>query len=291
MYLFLCEILLLGFICVRYPDLQVKIPISFSTLLHSFTGPLTAAFEAGQASRVESRSSPKAKDVGYPSPRLFDMATYEIDPEIGLGPDDPGYWGVLHWQLHYACYRNDVARVNYILSLGADINFKNELGYTALEWANQVRHLDVAKCLLQNLNVQLHGYTMTAYHIRAKHTVIVRALLDLGVKGMLARNKDRHRGLIVIACQAGHPTILKMLMNCVPGYMITDYKQVYLQIAAAAHHDELLKVLRKRVGQEEAWIKNYFKPRTPVIPVQLPPRDLEYEKLFDEFINPEAYLP
>jgi hypothetical protein len=52
---FPCKILLSSFICVRCPDLQVEIHISFPTLLRSFTGPLTGAFEAGQASEVSPR--------------------------------------------------------------------------------------------------------------------------------------------------------------------------------------------------------------------------------------------
>lgn len=55
MHLFPCKILLSRFICVQYPDLQVKTHISFPTLLRSFTGPLTGAFDAGQASEVSPR--------------------------------------------------------------------------------------------------------------------------------------------------------------------------------------------------------------------------------------------
>ncbi|OXN01973.1 hypothetical protein CDV58_09169 [Aspergillus fumigatus] len=219
------------------------------------------------------------------------MATYETDPEIGFDQDDPRYWRALHVNLHHAIMENDIAEVKRLLSLGADINVKTEHGYNALDWADHLKHLEVAKCLLHNMNIKLHGYVEILKHIRAKHPIIVRALLQMGVTGMLAKNKRFHRGMILQACRIGHPTILQMLINCLPGYMITEYKQVYLQVAASEHNDDVLEILRARARQEEAWRENYFRPKTSVTPVQLPPRDLEYEKIFDEYINPGAYLP
>lgn len=196
------------------------------------------------------------------------MATYETDPEIGFDQDDPRYWRALHVNLHHAIMENDIAEVKRLLSLGADINVKTEHGYNALDWADHLKHLEVAKCLLHNMNIKLHGYVEILKHIRAKHPIIVRALLEMGVTGMLAKNKRFHRGMILQACRIGHP-----------------------KVAASEHNDDVLEILRARARQEEAWRENYFRPKTSVTPVQLPPRDLEYEKIFDEYINPGAYLP
>ncbi|KAH1287328.1 hypothetical protein KXX11_002164, partial [Aspergillus fumigatus] len=189
------------------------------------------------------------------------MATYETDPEIGFDQDDPRYWRALHVNLHHAIMENDIAEVKRLLSLGADINVKTEHGYNALDWADHLKHLEVAKCLLHNMNIKLHGYVEILKHIRAKHPIIVRALLEMGVTGMLAKNKRFHRGMILQACRIGHPTILQMLINCLPGYMITEYKQVYLQVAASEHNDDVLEILRARARQEEECRENYFRPK------------------------------
>ncbi|KAF7167540.1 hypothetical protein CNMCM6106_003049 [Aspergillus hiratsukae] len=221
----------------------------------------------------------------------LDMATYEVDPDIGLDPDDPDYWRALHFKLHLAVFHNDVAAVKESLSYGADINLKSHQGFTALEWADYLKHMEVAKCLLQTMNIKLHGFEELLKHVRAKREILVRALLEMGCSGMLAKNKRLHKGLILQACRVGTAAIFKLLIDCVPGYMITDYKQVYLQVAASERNDDVLVALRERARQEQEWRENYFRPSTPVTPVQLPPRDLEYEKVFDEFINPDAYLP
>jgi hypothetical protein len=192
---------------------------------------------------------------------LTNQCTDETDPEIGFDQDDPRYWRALHVNLHHAIMENDIAEVKRLLSLGADINVKTEHGYNALDWADHLKHLEVAKCLLHNMNIKLHGYVEILKHIRAKHPIIVRALLEMGVTGMLAKNKRFHRGMILQACRIGHPTILQMLINCLPGYMITEYKQVYLQVAASEHNDDVLEILRARARQEEAWRENYFRPK------------------------------
>jgi hypothetical protein len=110
------------------------------------------------------------------------------------------------------------------------------------------------------MNIKLHGAEELLKHVRAKHATLVRALLELGLSGMLAKNKRLHKGLILQACRFSTAAIFHLLINCVPGYMITDYKQVYLQVAASDRNDDVLVALRERARQEEEWRENYFRP-------------------------------
>ncbi|EAW08018.1 uncharacterized protein ACLA_027400 [Aspergillus clavatus NRRL 1] len=226
------------------------------------------------------------------------MATDRSDDSVEIMLDifeldklgDAEFQRILHFKLHLAIMENDIAAVKQMLIIGADPNFRNEMGFTAVEWADTLRNVDALKVLLQDVDIAHNGIELLAEHIRNKHPAVVAVLLEMGVKSFLSRNVLLHQGLILLACHIGHVTVVSLLIRCIPWYRITPSKQIFLQTAAAAQNDDVLELLRSIAREEQESLSAPYQ-RLPLIPVYAPPRDVEFDRLFNEFIREDAYLP
>jgi ankyrin repeat protein len=77
---------------------------------------------------------------------------------------------------------NNLANVELLLKAGADVNFKDAFGYTALIWASKYDYIDMVRLLLnKNANINLqneHKYTALMKASENGHTDVVQLLLN-----------------------------------------------------------------------------------------------------------------
>lgn len=96
---------------------------------------------------------------------------------VNRGPD-------INRELMMASARGDLWRVRYLVEQGADVNFRDEEGYTPLTWAAQHGHVPIAEYLIgrfaQVNPTDKSGYTPLMWAAQQGHVPVIESLLRRG---------------------------------------------------------------------------------------------------------------
>ena len=157
--------------------------------------------------------------------------------------------------LIYAARWGNTDTVKLLLELGADINAKNNYGWTALIYAARWGNTDTVKLLLElgaDINAK-NNYRWTAliYAARWGKTEIVKLLLDRKAN---IEAKDNHGWTaLMIAARWGKTEIVKLLLDRKANIEAkNDYGSTALMIAARWGNTEIVKLLLDRKANIEA---------------------------------------
>ena len=123
---------------------------------------------------------------------------------------------ILNFTLMEAVKGDSFSGVKTLLSLGANVNTKDEDGATPLMWAAAKGYSDVAKLLIEhgaNVNVQEKelGFTPLIISVVRGHANVVKLLIEHGAD-VNAKDKYGHTPL-AIAIASGRRDIVRILEN------------------------------------------------------------------------------
>jgi len=103
-----------------------------------------------------------------------------------FGCENKRVWKYRHNLLINASMYGSSSVVRLLLASGANVNYTDDQGWTALAWASQSGNSDMVRMLLTagaNVNqVNIHGWTALAWASYRGYIDIVRMLLEAGAK-------------------------------------------------------------------------------------------------------------
>ena len=141
----------------------------------------------------------------------FDRAFQLIDKGAKLGLQNKDGWTALMFAIDKG--HSNVAQS--LIDKGAGLDIQNKEGYTALMFAIDKGHSDVARSLIDEgagLDLQnKDGWTALMFAIYKGHSDVARSLIDKGAKLDL-QNKDCWMALM-IAIDKGHSDVAQSLIN------------------------------------------------------------------------------
>jgi ankyrin repeat protein len=113
-----------------------------------------------------------------------------------------------------AARENNLPEVSRLLSVGADVNARNNFGSTPLSWASHYGHVPVVVELLKHgadIDATVNGWTPLHLACNYGHLPVVKALVSGGAN-ILAANND---GLLPVheAVSSGHTAVAKYLLQ------------------------------------------------------------------------------
>jgi ankyrin repeat protein len=141
--------------------------------------------------------------------------------------------------------------VAFLLENRIDVNQQDKVGYTALIWASQQGHKDIARMLLKEKNIEINqqnndGFTSLIMASILGHLEIVQMLLQYKyIKINQRQEKWNGNTALIWASQGGHKEIVQMLLR---DENIQINKQGYrgstaLIVASQKGHIEIVKML------------------------------------------------
>jgi len=94
----------------------------------------------------------------------------------------------------------NLAGVEEALTNGADVNAKDNDGWTALHWASRLGHIETVKALLQVDGIEINakdndGWTALHYASMNGRTEVVKALLQVDGLEINAENHEKNTAL------------------------------------------------------------------------------------------------
>ena len=100
-------------------------------------------------------------------------------------------WTALHW----CAYNNHSRILGLLIDAGVDVNIQDNDGWTALHWCAQFNFPEIARMLLDagaDLNIQDNdGWTALHYCARANRPEIAKMLIDAGADKTIPNNNGK----------------------------------------------------------------------------------------------------
>jgi uncharacterized protein len=109
--------------------------------------------------------------------------------------------------------KGDLAKVQQLIASGADLNAKDKDNTTALIWAIQKKHMDIARFLIdKGADVSVQGTSIALITAaRYGYTELVTLLLEKGVD--INSLNEAHCSALMIASYMGEPETAKILID------------------------------------------------------------------------------
>ena len=146
--------------------------------------------------------------------------------------------------LSQSIYDGKVDTFNLLLSLGADIEFKDDLGETPLSLALG-GHAEIARIMLKrDVNVNSQTLTSETPLMRAQPEDLVNALLDRGAV-INARDKYGNTALYYAARSGNLPKVQLLLSRGADQEIRNDRGETALSIAQDWKRVEVIRVLKE----------------------------------------------
>ncbi len=137
--------------------------------------------------------------------------------------------------------------IEYLLDNGADINAKNNYGWTALIWASRNGHKDIVKLLLDNnadINVQHNnGFKALIWASVNGYEDIVKLLLDNSAN-INAKDKNGYTALIWASVN-GHKDMVQLLLDSQNSGYFYEFDKLPPEI-----QEEIIRRLEKDAEKE-----------------------------------------
>jgi ankyrin repeat protein len=151
-------------------------------------------------------------------------------------------------ELHNASHDGKLKVVNDLIKMGADINTKNHLDMTALEFASYKGHLEIVKVLVANdanvNNINALGFTAFMLSAQNGHLDICRMLIKAGAKVDV---HDRGTTPLHLASIHGNTETVNLLIDEGANINARNHKGITaLQLASLNGNIEIVKLLIKR---------------------------------------------
>lgn len=164
----------------------------------------------------------------------------------------------LNEEFFAAARKGDAAAVKAFLDKGVDVNAKTRYGATALSYACDKGHVEVAKLLIErgaNLNVRdtFYGEVPIGWALSRGHVEIVKLLLDKGAAGI--------ERVLMSGAQDGNLEIVKIALE--KGGLKPETLNSALRRALAGSNKEIIELLKKagavavEVSVEPEILKSY----------------------------------
>jgi len=118
--------------------------------------------------------------------------------------------------LMHAAKNGDMGTVKVLLENNADINARDDYGWTALMWAAYNGYTEIVNLLLENnadVNAQnVWGNTALIWAARKGHTPVVKSLLEKGADVNI-RDKENGWNALVWAAWSRNDDVVNILVN------------------------------------------------------------------------------
>jgi ankyrin repeat protein len=168
-------------------------------------------------------------------------------------------------ELFGAISENDLPETRRLLSVGADVNAKDNVGDTPLHWASMQGHVQVFKGLVErgaDIEVRNNrGYTPLHWACYNSHVAVVNELLGhddsssppiLGKRKRRGANmeaKDRHGNTpLHLASMEDHLAVVKALLSCGANILAADNAGLLpIHIAVSSRSSEVSKYLLQQL--------------------------------------------
>jgi ankyrin repeat protein len=139
-----------------------------------------------------------------------------------------------------AARKGDVAAVKTFLDKGTDVNAKTRYGATALSYACDKGHIELAKLLIErgaNVNAQdtFYNETPLGWAIYRKNVEVIKLLLDKGAKGV-----DR---VLMMGVMEGNKDLVKAALD--KGGFMSQTLSTALVRAEKENKPEIVEMLKK----------------------------------------------
>ena len=113
--------------------------------------------------------------------------------------------------------KSNIEEIKTLINMGADINYKNDLGMTAMMRASHMNNGDVVDFLISNgadIDAQdKDGFTALAVAVRYDSVSVAKILLDKGAKLDVKINNNKGKTLLITAAEWAAPEIVDMLIK------------------------------------------------------------------------------
>jgi serine/threonine-protein phosphatase 6 regulatory ankyrin repeat subunit B len=174
-----------------------------------------------------------------------------------------------------AASKGHVGLAKLLLGRGAEVDARNDIGYTALHFAARWGHEDVVETLISSgadiSRRDVNGWTALMHASIENHLAVVRFLLE-HLKGRRLDDGNCHgRTAFWWACSNGHTDIARVLLLAGADHTVADYDGTTPREEAEAeeryHCVELIQASTARavfIFKSESWACNANEP-SPIL--------------------------